>query len=721
MYFYYLPNVTPAQTIKQTPILATDDTKTLTKNPIVLISNTNHDFSCKNYDVVFVRASDTIKRYIMRQIKTSDYAKDVIAIVEYYLSLADTITQKLSGKAYVLCDAYFYDFCIVAEQITDAIYAQVNEFLSSLCKDSPVDHSKTDAIFARIEKGVKESNFTRYYTESLSLTQSLKDISCTEEERAELALLSALNGKRIIEITTHLHAYSEANPRYSTLQESAFYRDCRDYTDKCLQLLSKQCTHNSPEHDKFWVMLFSNTAFMNTLIPLRSGATEQYNTMTIYPVFASNYTTIATHDPVCVATLPSFKIHTISASYHSFFNHFYEYLWNVIASLKFNDEMWLWSNTMIELFVILMSLNISPQGSKSYANTEASYLKREFAARVPYASDKLKALGLTECSKDEINTYHSPLFDFAYLVYELSQYFYHENNCDISKYYSDIIISIHNFFMFLRSDVITCNLLGFSLKDYVEFMVSAKDFATTGRFMVVNSTLWRFAVVTKYLYSKENNVCMLDVDCAKWQNEVKSIIEGLKTTNNAEICENLKTYIDYYVELNISEKENDFVEKGKSVLGQKVMPLISCWENDSKRYAKNEHMKRHLDFYRLYTSKAVNPVILEAGFRMIFRDYWYYFDEPCIALNKATNVANSFWSGTKTERKYYNWGSTSEIIELKFHTSKFLTTSGLFDDRDIGISCRMIGQNITCTKQVNYFNERAIIDFNHGSIKICFY
>ena len=54
MYFYYLPNVTPAQTIKQTPILATDDTKTLTENPIVLLSNTNHDFSCKNYDVAFV-------------------------------------------------------------------------------------------------------------------------------------------------------------------------------------------------------------------------------------------------------------------------------------------------------------------------------------------------------------------------------------------------------------------------------------------------------------------------------------------------------------------------------------------------------------------------------------------------------------------------------------------------------------------------------------------
>ena len=271
--------------------------------------------------------------------------------------------------------------------------------------------------------------------------------------------------------------------------------------------------------------------------------------------------------------------------------------------------------------------------------------------------------------------------------------------------------------MFLRSDVITCNLLSFSLKDYIEFMVSAEDFATTSRHMVANSTLWRFAVVTKYLYSKENNVCMLDVDCEKWQNEVKSIIEGLKTTNNAEICGNLKTYIDYYVELNISEKENDFVEKGKSVLEQKVMPLISCWENDSKCYAKNEHMKRHLDFYRLYTSKAVNPVILETGFRMIFRDYWYYFNEPCIALNKATNIANSFWSGTKTARKEYNWGSTSETIELNFHTSKFLTISGLFDDRIMCISCRHVGQNITCTKPVSNLNEYAIIDFNHGSIK----
>ena len=710
MYFYYLPNVTPAQTIKQTPILATDDTKTLTENPIVLFSNTNHDFSCKNYDVAFVRASDSLKRYIMRQIKTSDYAKDVIAIVEYYLTLSQQITQKLSGKAQVLCDAYFYDFCIVAEQITDDINAQVNDFLNSLCKDSLVDHSKTDAIFARIEKGIKESHFTRTCKESFALTQSPKDISCTEEELAELALLSALNGKRIIEINAHQYAYSDACPRWSTLQESRFYSDSMDYTDACLKLLTKQCTHSNPSHDKFWTMVFSNTAFMNTLIPLRSGATEQYNTMTIYPVFASNYTTISTSDPVCVATLPSFKIHTIPTSYHSFFNHLYEYLWNVIASLKFNDEMWLWSNTMIELFSIALKLT---SNMKLWP-----HFKRDIVSQAPYVSpDKLKSLGLHECSTDEINTYHSPLFDFAYILNELRHYFYYENNCDISEFYSDIITSIHNFFMFLRSDVITCNLLDFSLKDYVEFMISAEDFATTGRFMVTNSTLWRFAVVTKYLYSKENNVCMLDVDCEKWQNEVKSIIEGFKTTNNAEICGNLKTYIDYYVELNISEKGNDFVEKGKSVLEQKVMPLISCWENDSKCYAKNEHMKRHLDFYRLYTSKAVNPVILEAGFRMLFRDYWYYFGEPSIALNEAANIANSFWSGTKTERKAYNWGSTSEIIELNFHTSKFLTAPGLFDDRKICISCRIVGKNITCTKHVSNLNEYAIIDFNHGSIK----
>jgi hypothetical protein len=182
MYFYYLPNVKPAQTIKQTPILATDDTKTLTENPIVLFSNTNHDFSCKNYDVAFVRASDSLKRYIMRQIKTSDYAKDVIAIVEYYLTLSQQITKKLSGKAQVLCDAYFYDFCIVAEQITDDINAQVNDFLNSLCKDSLVDHSKTDAIFARIEKGIKGSNFLASYEDHFPLMQSIKDISRNRRE-----------------------------------------------------------------------------------------------------------------------------------------------------------------------------------------------------------------------------------------------------------------------------------------------------------------------------------------------------------------------------------------------------------------------------------------------------------------------------------------------------------------------------------------------------------
>lgn len=710
MYFYYLPNVTPAQTIKQTPILATDDTQTLTEKPIVLFSNTNHDFSCKNYDVAFVRASDSLKRYIMRQIKTSDYAKDVIAIVEYYLTLSQQITQKLSGKAQVLCDAYFYDFCIVAKQITDDIHAQVNDFLNSLCKDSLVDHSKTDAIFARIEKGIKGSNFLTSYEDHFPLMQSIKDISCTEEERAELALLSALNGKRIIEITVHKETYSDASHRYQTLQESGFYMTNNDFTNKFIDYLPNLCKHDSPSHDKFWTMLFSNTAFMKTLIPTRNGATKQYNTVTIYPVLASNYTTIATHDPVCIATLPSFKIHTIPTSYHSFFYHFYEYVWNVIASLKFNDEMWLWSNTMIELFSIALKLT---SNMKLWP-----HFKRNIVSNAPYVSpDKLKSLGLHECSTDEINTYHSPLFDFAYILNELRSYFYYENNCDISKYYSDIITSIHNFFMFLRSDVITCNLLGFSLKDYIEFMVSAEDFATTGRFMVVNSTLWRFAVVTKYLYSKENNVCMLDVDCEKWQNEVKSIIEGLKTTNNAEICGNLKTYIDYYVELNISEKENDFVEKGKSVLEQKVMPLISCWENDSKCYAKNEHMKRHLDFYRLYTSKAVNPVILETGFRMIFRDYWYYFGEPSIALNEAANIANSFFSGTEAERKWYNNPSILRILEHREHTSKFLTASGLFDDRIMCISCRNVGQNITCTKHVNYFNECAIIDFNHGSIK----
>lgn len=710
MYFYYLPNVTPAQTIRQTPILATDDTQTLTENPIVLLSNTNHDFSCKNYDVAFVRASDSLKRYIMRQIKTSDYAKDVIAIVEYYLTLSQQITKKLSGKAQVLCDAYFYDFCIVAEQITDDINAQVNDFLNGLCKDSIVDHSKTDAIFARIEKGIKGSNFLSSYEDHFPLMQSIKDISCTEEERAELALLSTLNGKRIIEITVHRETHNDASHRYQTLQESNFYMTNNDFTNKFIDYLPNLCKHDSPSHDKFWAMLFSNTAFMKTLIPTRNGATKQYNTVTIYPVLASNHTTIATHDPVCVATLPSFKIHTIPTSYHSFFNHFYEYVWNVIASLKFKDEMWLWSNTMIELFSIALKLT---------SNLKLwPHFKRNIVSRAPYVSpDNLKSLGLHECSTDEINTYHSPLFDFAYILNELHHYFYSENNCDISKYYSDIITSIHNFFMFLRSDVITCNLLGFSLKDYIEFMVSAEDFATTGRFMVTNSTLWRFAVVTKYLYSKENNVCMLDVDCEKWQNEVKSIIEGLKTTNNAEICGNLKTYIDYYVELNISEKENDFVEKGKSVLEQKVMPLISCWENDSKCYAKNMHMKRHLDFYRLYSNSSINHIILETGFRMIFRDYWYYFGEPSIALNEAANIANSFFSGTEAEREWYNNPSILRILEHREHTSKFLTISGLFDDRIMCISCYNVGKNITCTKRVNHFNERAIIDFNHGSIK----
>lgn len=192
----------------------------------------------------------------------------------------------------------------------------------------------------------------------------------------------------------------------------------------------------------------------------------------------------------------------------------------------------------------------------------------------------------------------------------------------------------------IRSDIAMSIALGIGLSDYILLMASEPTWAAFPASRTADSEFLRFGFMTRYLFYKANSDSMkfrtvFEFNEA-WRNEVEKQFVILKTEKNQEKLENMREYLDEYVELSFTRGNKGYLNDGYSLFEKMVYSplqftetfdgdcgdIISAWEKQFdwmfRRTSLVAALKEH--YARYCKSSCIERIGMNYQARLILRD-----------------------------------------------------------------------------------------------------
>lgn len=645
------------------------------KNGELLLCNVSEniiDYNCR-YKYRTVILPYEIRDKLLETNRNDSLVNVAKKFLGIYLDIAkelnDILFEVFPGVQ-IYCSMYCYDFCLLSSDaecdtilISKFIVNFLNEYFS-------VDSSKYDRKRIYSELNIINNQdqimdcllngrqFVKYNPmafDYVQMNKKLNNIECDSvEQKEELSLLSSLIIKDLIE-ETHLYwMYESGEVRYENATKNYILTKRNKQYFKYFDLFCKQANLESVFHDWLWSLVFLTQTLLASFLyrgVVQNNNGKHSNFFGFVPVFEDikdERSELTSHFSRHISkkfchgflVVPIDSIQKLPEYFPDYIHEFFHYipppdrvkrnkaiLTLVLHSVLFDYRIRL-PQEIYDKIVDIIEKRIKLTFAK-YNLSDTSIFScdsMEYTERLRAVFNKLSVKELFE----EVFYYILENFDAEHALITKS---ISNKICEVfTERARDFTNTFIFFFREIRSDISMCLLLDISLKQYIKILADEPLFAALDGKDCADSTILRFGFMCRFLckFEKSNHIkndYWLEFCCAQINECIQESISKDDDLNLINKYENLKSYLFEYDSLAIEHFNNQYTEKGKSLLEHILYEdgLIESWVSGINQYAMHPFAKEIKTIYNKYnSSNALEKLITLFGMRILFRDLYSY-------------------------------------------------------------------------------------------------